>query len=359
MPREQVHAEGHDRHRSLGHLAVAWIEHCCVHGPGDVIGERVELDDELVGITVDAYALGADGRRLYDSAFVSRCKGRAKSEWAGFIALLEALGPCRFAGWATGGEVFEWRGFRYTYSPGEPMGRPVVAPFVRLLATEELQSGHVYGVVYFNLTEGPLAESPGVDAGITRTLLPSTGEIRPSTSASASKDGGRETFVCFDETHLYRLPELHQMYNTVRRNLTKRKAAEPWSLETSTMYLDGEESVAERSHSLARAIHEGETTARFLFDHRFAAPDTDVADEAQLRDGLIEALGAFAEHADIDRKVAEVYDLRNDESASRRYLLNIATAADSAWLTRGDWDALERHDQELVAAASYTPRRIR
>ncbi|MDP9334655.1 MAG: phage terminase family protein [Actinomycetota bacterium] len=362
MPREIVHADGHDRARSLGHLAVEWIERFCVHGPGDVIGEAVVLDDELAEITVNCYAVDEAGRRLYDSAFISRCKGRAKSEWAAFLVCFEAFGPCRFAGFAEGGETFRWRDFTYRYQPGEPMGRPVVSPFIRALATEEVQSGHVFGAAYYNLVEGPLAEGlPRDAAGITRVLLPGGGEIRPSTSASASKDGGRESFVVFDETHLYKLPELHRAYDTVRRNLAKRKAAEPWSLEISTMFLDGEESVAERSHALAQAIIEGKTSAPFLFDHRYAPPDLDFDNEDELRAGLIEALGPFAEHVDIDRKIAECYDLRNDESASRRYSLNIATAADTAWLTREEWESLATFDDEPMPtfAGAGVARRIR
>ena len=72
---------------------------------------------------VDVYAHEKAGRRLYDDAFFSRAKGRAKSELAAFISLFEAFGPCRFAGFAEGGETFQWRDFRYEYAPGEPMGR--------------------------------------------------------------------------------------------------------------------------------------------------------------------------------------------------------------------------------------------
>ena len=46
--------------------------------------------------------------------------------------------------------------------------------------------------------------------------------------------------------------ELQRMYETIRRNLAKRKAAEPWSLETTTMYALGEESVAELGRTVTR-----------------------------------------------------------------------------------------------------------
>ena len=108
--RELVRADEHDRSRSLGWLAVWWIESFCVHGPGDVQGRPVVLDDEFTAFVVDVYALDADGKRLYDSAFMSRAKGRAKSELAGFIVLFEAMGPARFSHWAEGRETYERNG---------------------------------------------------------------------------------------------------------------------------------------------------------------------------------------------------------------------------------------------------------
>lgn len=348
--RELVTAPEHDRRRSLGGVAAAWIEHFCVRGPGDLIGEPVELDDELFEFTLDAYALDRGGRRLYDSAFLSRAKGRAKSEYAAFVVLAEALGPVRFAGWSTGKEVYRWRGFNYRYLDGEAMGHPVRSPFIRVLATEETQASNIYGTVYLNLTEGPL-ELGGDAAGLTRVYLPGGGEIRPSTAANASKDGGRETFTAFDELHLYASPELRRMYATVRRNLAKRKAAEPWSLETSTMYEPGQDSIAERSHDLARLIAAGKVRrSRLLFDHRQGPDDVDLADEAALRAALRETYGAFADVMDLRRIIDEVWDPRNSPADSRRYFLNQATSALDAWVTHYEWAAVEDRAKRIDPA---------
>lgn len=342
MPRELVHAPGHDRDRSLGLLGWAWMEHFCVHGPGDVQGEPVELDGEFGGFVVDAYALREDGRRLYDSAVISRGKGRAKSELAGFIGLFEAFGPCRFAGWATGGEVFEWRDFRYEFAPGEAMGRPVVYPFVRCLATEEEQSGNTYDNIHFNLTEGPLGEDlPTGAAGVTRTFIPGGGEIRPSTASSSSKDGGKETCTIFDETHLYVTPELRNMYKTVDRNCRKRKDAQPWAFQTTTMYQPGDESVAEKTHERAKSIAEGRSrAARLLYDHREAPAKVDLTDREQLREALREVYGPFADVLDLDGIIEnEFWNIEKDPEESRRYFFNQPTAARDAWVTKPEWAA--------------------
>jgi hypothetical protein len=339
------------------------MEHFCVHGPGDVEGrpllrdasDGLPLDDEFAVFVVDAYALNERGRRLYDSVFLSRAKGRAKSELAGLLALWEGMGPCRFAGWAEGGEVLKWRDFRYVYVAGEPMGRPVTYPFVRCLATEETQAGNTYDNVYFNLTEGPLAEGLAKNAaGLTRIFLPNGGEIVPSTASSSAKDGGKETFTVFDETHLYHSPELRRMYVTVDRNCRKRRESTPWALQTSTMYQPGEDSIAERTHARARAILDGRVReSRLLFDHREAPADVDLTDKAAVVEALGEVYGPFAAQMDLDGIVEnEFWNVEKDVEDSRRYFFNQPTAARDAWMTHPDWAACA--DPERVVADGDT-----
>lgn len=351
MPRQLVTAKGHDRNRSLGWLAVAWMEYFLVHGPGDVQGQPVVHGDEYTGFIVDCYALDKDGRRLYDSAFLSRPKGCDKSGLAARFALFEALGPCRFAGWAAGGEVYQdpyGLGFAYEYQPGEPMGRCVQTPFIRCMATEEGQTGNVYDSIYYNLTEGPLSAALDgkQDAGLTRILLPRHrgpcgGQITPSTASSAAKDGGKETWACFDETHLYTLPELRRMYATVGRNLRKRsKIAEPWFLETTTMYADGEESVAQSTYELAQQIAEGKTKrSRLLLDHRWGElAEEDLGDEKKLRAALTDSYGDALAWNDLDGMVDQFFDPRNAVADSVRYFLNNRSTVINQWISASEWN---------------------
>jgi hypothetical protein len=363
MPVDTVRSSDHRRSRSLGWLAVRWIEHFCVHGPGDIQGTplrgkvAIPLSTELAALTVDAYAIGEAGQRLYDSVFFSRPKGADKSGHASRIGIFEAMGPCRFAGWAKGGEVFEWMGFRYVYEPGEPMGRRITYPFLRILATEEGQTGNVYDAIHYNLTEGPLSEAfpRKDDVGLTRIYLPGGGEIRPSTASSSAKDGGKETWVNFDETHLYVLPELRRMYATVRRNLAKRKGAEPWSFETSTMYEPGMDSTAERTHQLVQQIKKGGAESeRLLFDHRQAAEDINLDDQEAVHKGLVEAYGDASTYMHLPRLIAEIRDPRNDIQDSCRYFLNQATAGAQVWLPRSEWDARANREYTVPDGALIT-----
>ncbi len=322
-----------DLRRTLGPLVVEWMEANLVHGPGDVQGQPLRLDDEQVRFLCAAYAIDDHGRRLVRRAVYSRAKGRAKSELAAAICCAEALGPVRFGGWD---------------AAGYPVGVPVLSPFIKVVATEEGQAGNTYGAIEVMLREGPVGQTPGLDVGRTRTFIPGGGEIRAVSSASASKDGGKETFANFDETHLFRGPELVGVHATIRRNLAKRKAAEPWSLETSTMYAPGEDSVAETAHVYASKIARGDITdGGFLFDHLEGPQVVDFFDDHQIVQSLRVAYGEASAWMDFDRLLAEANEARESVDSRRmvadfrRYFLNQPTRAEeSVWVPPTVWAGL-------------------
>ena len=225
---------------SLGFQVIDWLEAYTCHGPGDVQGDPITFDDEVFDFIVAAYELDPKtGRRKKSKVVYSAPKGRAKSETAGLIAVAESLGPVRCDGWDS-----DW----------QPVGRPVRAPFIRCLATEEKQSGHTFQNLAFVMGEWGQDTHPEIYGGIkgigdyrsaTNVYLPGYGECRSSSAGAASKDGGKETFLVPDEIHLYNLPELRSMYATAMRNTGKRKAAEPWAMPTTTACRLGEQSVWE------------------------------------------------------------------------------------------------------------------
>jgi hypothetical protein len=363
VARRIITAPGHDRNRSLGWLAVWWIETFVVHGRGDVVGEPIRYGDEYTGFIVDCYAHDPDGRRYYDSAFFSRPKGTDKSGLAAALSLFEAFGPARFAGIAKGGEKYTFLGREYEYLPGDVMGKPVRNPLILIMATEEGQTGNVYDSIYHNLNDpdAPLhaLQAYGVDVGKTRVLISSNmggGEIRPTTAGASSKDGGLETFAVFDESHLYVTNQLREMFRTVNRNLRKRRKAGAWYIETTTMYAPGEESIAEETYHLADAIDEGKARRpRLLFDHRWAdvvsldkikVEDADTGKERtetedeyleRLRDAFRESYGDAIAWHDPDDLLDGLFDTHQSESETRRYFFNALVAATNAWVQVHEW----------------------
>ncbi|MEU4640838.1 hypothetical protein [Micromonospora sp. NPDC023814] len=309
---------------SLGYEIADWITAYCCHGPGDIAGEPIELDREWLRFLVEAYRIDpVTGRRVYDEAVLSRPKGRAKSELAGWIGVAEALGPVRFDGWN---------------AEGQPVGRPVRTPLLKCLATEESQAGNTFENIAFICGEWGKDNHPDVYGAIsgarnyqsaTALYLPHGGEIRACTSGSASKDGGKETWVCADETHLYVLRELKSMYGTVSRNLGKRD--QPWLMQTSTAYRPGEQSVFEDTLT---AWRKGELSPSVLMDHREAKGRIDLDDEAHTKAQLRQVYGEAAGWLDLDRIYRNMRDPRicADDAEAARYYLNRPLSTKDAWI---------------------------
>lgn len=294
---------------TLGADVCDWIEEYLIHGPGDVQGSPIELDDEYREFVYRVYEVFPKGhpkagRRRYQRAFLSRPKGRAKSELAGMLACVEALGPVRFDGW----------------NRSRPIGRPVVSPYIRCFATEEGQAGNTYDNCYYMLLNGRAADEFYLDdVGLTRINIPGGGSIEAVTASAKSKDGGKDTFDVFDETHLWTSNELHRLHATVTRNLSKRKLSDGWALETSTMYGLGEGSVAEGTHSYARAASD----EGLLFDHKEAPAGLDLDDDEQVLAGLRHVYGPAAAWMDLEGIVQrEFRDPSKSEADNRRYWFN-------------------------------------
>lgn len=336
-------------------IALWWLEMFTVHGPGDIEGEATVLNDEQSGFVLDCYAHDARGKRLYTSAFFSRPKGADKSGIAARVALFEALGPARFAGWAEGGETYEFLGHVYTYEKGEAMGKAVTSPLVRVAATEEtqLREGMWASILAnFEHENAPLGAltAYGLESGFSRVTLPGgKGAMVPSTAGAASKDGGKETFYVADETHLYYTRGLRSMHDTITRNIRKRAKVGAWYLETTTMYAPGQGSIAEDTYDYAEQIAQGKAARqRLLFDHRFGvledekgrtvelgpvdSPDEAAVLEAALRRALVDSYGDATAWVDVDEMVDGALDPRQDVSDTMRYFLNAIWDVKSQWL---------------------------
>jgi hypothetical protein len=325
---------------SLGYGVIDWIIDNCCYGPGDLQGESpVTIDDEVFDFIVDLYRIDPEtGRKVYDEAVYSRPKGRAKTEVAGWLVCAEAYGPARFSHWD---------------DDGQPVGKPVTSPLIKCLATEESQATAAFSVVAYIINDWGADHRPEVYAGTsgarqyqsaTALYLPHGGEIRACSSGAASKDGGKETFVVADESHLYVLPELRRMYGTVRRNLGKRKLAEPWLLQTSTAYRPGEASIFEETLT---AWRKGELSPRVHVDHREAKGKIDIRDEKHTKKQLAYVYGAASEWMDLDRIYREMLDPRScpDDATAARYFLNRPMSTRDAWIAK---DVHERQTKAEV-----------
>lgn len=326
---------------TLGKPVLDWIETYLCHGPGDVQGERIFLDDEFAQVIYDLYRLyPADhpraGQRVVTYGCVSMPKGRAKSEFAGMLVCAELRGPVRFDGFD---------------AQGLPVGRPVTYPMVRCLATEEGQTGNTYGnvVVMLEHARDKFGSEWGfddLDIGSTRVLVGKGGkggEVRPSSAGAASKDGGKESFAVADEPHLYVLPELRQMHAMVRRNSRKRKDAQPWMLATTTMFEPGQQSVAEELYDeAAKLLDRPRKHYGFYWHHREGTiAEADWDDDAAQVASLAEAYGPAAEWMDLESIVLDEIRAPGSVAAENmRYFHNRRWKGENKAVDPAKWDAL-------------------
>lgn len=348
---------------SLGGEVCDFIEDYLVHGPGDVLGEPVTLTNELRAFIWRAYEVfprghARAGRRRFKRVALSRRKGVGKTEVAAWLAIVEMdpEGPVRCDGWRK--EDGMW----------VPVGRPVRDPYIPMIAVTEGQAEDLaYGAVFAILSNDNCALGDNYDLGIEKEGRPpekithrtAPGKIQALASAPSSRDGARTTFQHADEPHLFFEPRLVKSWTTMLRNMPKRKAADPWALETTTSYEPGADSVAEGTHKYALEIAAGRIKdATLLYDHRQASEKWDLEDPDQLLAAVREASGDAWAFADGPSILSQFDDPQNDEAELRRYWLNQPRRSSRRWFVAGRFERLKKKrptDGEIVLgfAGSY------
>lgn len=275
---------------TLGPQVVTFLQERCVHGPGDLKGRPYRPDEETRALLYRAYEVyprghPRAGRRRFRRVAWSLRKGVAKTEKAAAVAFVElhADGPVRCDGFD---------------AAGVPVGRPVVDPYIPMVAyTEKQTSDLAYAALFVMVTEGPDADL--FDAGAERVIRldergRADGKAEALSSSPDSRDGARTTHQHYDETHRFTLPRLVEAHETMQQNLPKRVMADAWSLETTTTYTPGEGSVAQATHEEAEQIAARKAAdPAFFFFHREASAreGEDLDDPPQLAAAIVEASG--------------------------------------------------------------------
>lgn len=352
---------------TLGPQVCDLIEERMVFGPGSLQGEPAVLDDDKraqIYSLYEVYPQGHElaGRRRVKRGAISVRKGLAKTEEMAWItqAELHPDGPVRCDGFD---------------AYGQPVGRPVVAPYIPLLAvTVEQVEELAYGALFYMVTEGP--DSHLFDATLERIVRLSPrgtadGKAVPLSNSPGSRDGARTTFQGFDEPHRLHLPRQRKAHETMLANMSKRVLEDPWSLYVGTAGEPGENSIAEDLHHEAQAIEKGEITEpRFYYFYRWAGgKHNDLATREDRIAAVSEATGPVGEYgpgqfddiaAQWERKGADLQYLervwlnrwvRSDEQAfdpNRRIELRTTeTIPPGSFVTAG-FDGARRRDSTAI-----------
>ncbi|MGH3356601.1 MAG: hypothetical protein ACRDOJ_11940 [Nocardioidaceae bacterium] len=323
---------------SLGGQVCDLIEERAVFGPGSLKGKPAQLDAEKRAAIWRAYEVYPKkhplaGRRRFKRVGWSWRKATAKTEAMAWLAFVELHpeGPVRCDGFD---------------AHGQPVGRPVVDPYIPMVAyTEEQTELLAYGALYVVITE--CGDADLFDVGMDRILRldgrgRADGRCEALSGSPNANDGARTTFQCFDEVHRMYLPRLLEAHETMLGNLPKRPLEDPWSLETTTAGQPGQGSVAEKTHTEALAIERGEVEEPDLFYfHREAGPGHDLKTLEGRIAAVAEATGPVGEYAPGQfRDIARQWDRRG---ADKAYLERV-------WLNRWTRSSAQAFDPARVDA---------
>lgn len=283
------------------------METCCF-GPGSLEQQPAVLDAEKRMLLYRAYEVYPkhhewEGMRVFERVCWELRKGVAKTEFGSWVcfAELHPEAPVRFNGFAKDGTLLE--------------GKPVVSPFIPMLATTEGQVQELaYGVLKYVVEHSVDADL--FDIGLDRIIRlgglgENAGEAKAVANAPGPRDGARTTFQHFDEPHRVFLPLARQAVETMLANMGKRILEQPWTLSTSTAGKPGQGSVEEDFRAEAEKIKAGKLdNPRFFFFARWAGPEHKKLDTVERRVAAIsDATGPIGEFGkgQFDR-IARDYD---------------------------------------------------
>lgn len=331
---------------TLGFLAADWIEAHCSVPSGHDLGQPLVHDGWQLWCTVNHYRIKAGiafnpARPVLGPAFFYRRsvvvgpQKNGKSPWAASILLLEAVGPCIFAGWAVGGEVYRCSehgcdcGFEFYYEPGDPMGMPRQKSLIQMLATAETQTANVYEPLQTMIRSGPLDAIVKVREGFVRT--PNNGKIEPVSAAARSKLGNPINAGLGDESGLYTATnKLLQTWQTMRRGLAGMGGR---AIEVTNPWDPMESSAAQQAFESRRPD---------IFRH-YRKPPADLS-YANKRERHQIHLYVYADAPwvpvpSIDSEAAELVE--TDPTQAERFFGNRLVQGLGSYLTEALWDGSE------------------
>lgn len=348
----------HDEFPTLGYLIADWMEEFLLQPDIDERRPFVVTQEQLEFL-VKLYELDPEtGARKKSRGVLSRPRGWGKSPFVGAIGCAEAVGPVLCDGWD---------------AEGQPVAVPWVrrrTPLVQLTATTDDQTANTWDAVKDLLSGSPAEYEYDIEVmdsfiGLRR------GRIETRTSSATSIKGARATCAIMDQTETW-LPGNRgvRLARTLRNNATKVGGM---TLETPNAFTIGERSVAERTARFAELVEAGkvkhESAGEFLYDHREAPADIDIADRESLILGLRIAYGDSSGDprgciihdppcepgwVNIRRTANDFWAPDSDPSEMRADFLNQITTASDAWVSQIELRAIEDATKEISSAEPIT-----
>lgn len=343
--------------KTLGWTVLAWVHRWLIDpelsDPDRGIYTPFRLTDEQQRFILWWYAVDDRGRFRYRRGILQRLKGWGKDPLAAILALVEFVGPCRFDGWD---------------ADGEPIAKIQPNAFVQIAAVTQEQTDNTMSLIPSYMSP-EFRQRYGIeDLKLTIWSRTSRGRarIKAVTSNPRPLEGNRPTFIILNETHHWLTSNNGvAMYKVLTGNVTKSKGGTARMLAITNAYEPGEESVARTQREAWQAEQDGlAPRTRVLYDSLEAPSDArvvptmvdmhtrkpilnDRGDPIRPTDEMIEAyltavitaVRGDASWLDVETIVAEIMDVSNPPSDSRRKYFNQVVGAEDRWLDKAHLDA--------------------
>ncbi|HCT78577.1 MAG TPA: hypothetical protein DGT23_18750 [Micromonosporaceae bacterium] len=331
-----------------------WIEANLVVPDGYMAGQPFKLTDEMWTFLIHFYRVypwaepwPAPDTLQYTGAQLRRSQKWGKDPFGAADIWAEALGPTRFAGWATDERDdprnYRWNGERIR--PGDPIGAPYPTPLIVCLGTSEEQTDNTYRPLLAMARNGPLADTPDLDIGETRVILPSGGKIEPVTTSAKARLGAPLTFLTITESHLFALQGgYRKVCGAVKRNVAGMDGR--W-LELTNAY-----DPTEGSEAQVTAENPDDRVYVNTIEPRRVE---DLNDDEALYAELLRQYGDSARECggwvNIKGRIfGEARSPRHMEADRRRFFLNEVVVGEGVFVDPIRWDALRGEPGDMLRA---------
>lgn len=298
--------------------------------------------DEQVRLILWWYAVDDHGQYVYRESCVRRLKGWGKDPLVAALSLAELCGPVAFS---------------HFDEDGNPVGKTRHSAWITIAAVSQDQTKNTFSLFPVMISK-KLKADYGLDVNRFIIYSAAGGRIEAATSAPASMEGNRPTFVVQNETQWWgqgpdgKVNDGHSMALVIEGNMSKVEGARTFSI--CNAHVPGTETVAEKAYTEWQDVLSGKSVdVGMMYDALEAPADTPISEIPsekedpvgfaegieKLRQGLLVARGDST-WLPIDDIIKSILSTKNPITESRRKFLNQVNASEDSWITPQQWDRL-------------------
>lgn len=328
--------------RTLGWQAISWIMENVTNGEVGRFAGPFLLTPEQSRFLLWFYELNEDGTFVYNEAQLQRLKGWGKDPLVCVLSLFEALGECRFDGWADEAHTV-------------PQARRETLPMVQVSAVTQDQTSSTLRLYRHYLSDATMKK---FRLEINTEAVKSDGVpvIVAVTANPEALEGKVFTFTIANETQHWHSDVSREMWKVIVRNAVKVKGGTSRILSITNAYDPNYSSIAQETRESYEAQVSNLGSSKILYDSLEIASDAplfvfeedEYGNESTIVDveaskaniaAMVDLVRGDSKWSSLDRITDEFFDIRYPPDLNRRFWLNTVVTSENSWIDIRDYDA--------------------